>query len=130
MSLERFVDFADVRDFAGLEREVVTHERVEVCTVGLLTKGDFHRPPVILVEPRLVRRLEAHQDEVADQVGLAQLTASGVHALENQLRVVLVAAQRNVHDHELREALAKAREVGPKRLHLFYEEVEVLLHAQ
>ena len=73
--LERLVDLADVRDLAGLHRQVVTHEAVEVGAVGLLSEVHLHRPPVLLVELGLELRLQAHQDEVADQVGLASARA-------------------------------------------------------
>ena len=112
-SLERLVDLAHVRDLARLHRQVVTHEAVEVGAVGLLPEVHLHRPPVLLVEPGLELRLQAHQDEVADQVGLAQLAPGGVQALEDELRVVLVAAERDVHDHELRQALAERRRGRP-----------------
>ena len=108
----------------------MAHEAVELGAVGLLPEVHLHRPPVLLVEPRLERGLEAHQDEVADQVGLAQLLAGGVHALEDELRVVLIAAERDVHDHQLGEAAADRAEVVLLPGEQFGEQVEVLRHAQ
>ena len=105
--LERLVDLAHAGDLAGLHGEVVAHEAVEVRAVGLLPEVQLHRPPVLLVEPRLQLGLQPHQDEVADQVGLAQLLAGRVHALEDELRVVLVAAERDVHHHQLGEAAGR-----------------------
>ena len=58
--LERLVDGADVRDFAGLEGQVVTHEAIEVRAVGFLAERELHGSPVNLVELRLMRLLEAH----------------------------------------------------------------------
>ena len=108
----------------------MTHEAVEVLAVVLLPKGDLHRPPVLLVEARLLGGVQTHQDEVADQVSLTQRAASRVHALEDELRVVLIAAEGDVHDHELCEPLAQRRKVGPDRLHPLLEEVEVLHDAE
>ena len=108
MRFERVVHCVDVRNLAGLHRQVVAHEAVEVRAVGFLPEVHLHRPPELLVEPRLQLRLQAHEDEIADQVGLAQLLAGRVHALEDELRVVLIAAERDVHDHQLRQSLAHA----------------------
>ena len=108
----------------------MTHEVVEVGAVGRLPEGDLHRAPVYLVEARLLRGGEAHQDEVADQVGLTQRAAGRVHALEDELRVVLIATEGDIHDHELCEPFAQRREVGPDRLHPLLEEGEVLGDAE
>ena len=96
-----------LRNLTRLDGQVVAHEAVEVGAVGFLPEVHLHRPPELLVEPGLQLRLQAHQDEVADQVGLAQLLAGRVHALEDELRVVLIAVERDVHDHQLRETLAQ-----------------------
>ena len=98
--------------------------------IGLLPEVQLHRPPVFLVQPRLERGLEAHEDEVTDQVGLAQLLARRVHAFEDELRVVLVAAERNVHHHQLGEAATDRGEVALLRGEQRGEEVEVLRHPQ
>ena len=84
----------------------MTHEAVEVRTVGLLPEGDLHRPPVLLVETRLLGGVQTHQDEIADQVGLTQLAAGRVHALENELWIVLITTEGDIHDHELCKPLA------------------------
>ena len=107
MALEGLVDSADVRDLtAGPERQVVTHEAVEVRAVGLLPEGDLHRPPVLLVEALLPGGVQTHQDEVADQVGLTQLAADRVHALEDELGIILITTEGDIHDHEFCESLA------------------------
>ena len=110
--LERLVDLALARDVARLHGEVVAHEAVELGAVGLLPEVLLHRPPVLFVEPGLELGLKAHEDEVADQVGLAQLLAGRVHALEDELRVVLIAAERDVHDDQLGKAAAYRRQVA------------------
>ncbi|EDP61538.1 hypothetical protein BAL199_13910 [alpha proteobacterium BAL199] len=108
----------------------MAHEAVELGAVGLLPEVQLHRPPVLLVEARLAPGLEAHEDEVADQVSLAQLLAGGVHALEDELRVVLVAAERDVHDHQLGEAATDRGEVALLLGEQLSEQVEILRHAQ
>ena len=127
---ERLVDLAFTRDVTRAHGEVVAHEAVELAAVGLLPEVQLHRPPVLLVEARLEPGLEAHEDEVADQVSLAQLLAGGVHALEDELRVVLVAAERDVHDHQLGEAATDRGEVALLLGEQLSEQVEVLRHAQ
>ena len=99
--LERFVHLPDVGNAAGLDRQVVTHEAVKQLAVVLLPKALLHGVPVVVVECLLLRWLLAHQDIVADQVGLAQLQARRVEALKDQLRVVIVAVQRDVDDDQL-----------------------------
>jgi hypothetical protein len=47
--LERLVHLVDIRDVAGPDGQVVTHEAVEVGAVSLLAERDLHWPPVILV---------------------------------------------------------------------------------
>ena len=98
--LECLVYLADVGDLAGLDRQVMAHEAVEMRAVGVLPEIHLHWPPILFVKARLQLRLQAHQDEVADEVGLAQLAASRVHALEDELRIVLFAVQGDVHDHQ------------------------------
>jgi hypothetical protein len=70
---------------------------------------------------------EAHQHEVADQVRLAELPPRRVHALEDQLRVVLIATQRDVHDDELGEPVTQTDKVALQTLDLGFEECKVLL---
>jgi hypothetical protein len=50
---------------------------------------------------RLLIWLQPHEDEVPDQVSLAQLPASRIHALKNELRVVLIPAECYVHYDKL-----------------------------
>ena len=56
-----------------------------------------------------------------------QLAPGRVHALEDELRVVLVAVERDVHDHQLRQALAERRQLVLDLSHALLEELEVLL---
>ncbi len=99
--LERLVNLAHVRNLARFDREIVAHEGVEVCAVRLLSEIHLHGSPELLVELGLQLRVQTHQDEVADQVGLAQLPPRRVHALEDQLRVVLIATERHVYHKQL-----------------------------
>ena len=104
----------------------MAHEGVELTAVGFLTEGLLHRAPVVGVEPVLVFGIEAHEDVIADQVGLGQLEPGRVHALEDELRVVLVSTQRDVHDDELGEPMAEGREVLAQPGNLLLEESKVL----
>ena len=83
-----------------------------------------------LVEARLLHGGEAHQDEVADQVGLTQCAAGRVHALKDELWVVLITTEGDIHDHELCEPCAQRREVGPNRLHTLLKEGKVFRDAE
>ena len=65
----------------------------KVHDIGRLPEGALHGSPVGLVQLSLELGLQPHQDEVANQVRLAELQTGGVHALEDQLRVVLRAVQ-------------------------------------
>ena len=58
-----------------------------------------------------------------------QLAPGGVQALEDELRVVLVAVERDVHDHELRQPLAERRQLVLDLGHALLEELEVRLDA-
>ena len=111
MSLERVIDGIDVGNLARLDGQVMPHETVEVRAVGFLPEIQLHRPPELLVKPRLQLLLQPHQDIIADEIGLAQLPPSGVHALENELRIVLVAIERDVHHHELGQAFAHGQKI-------------------
>ena len=74
-------------------------------------------------------RLQPHQHEIPNQIRLAECPSGGIHALENQLRIVLLAAEGNVHNEQLGQSPTQWRQVG-QRLHLLLEEREVLLNAQ
>jgi hypothetical protein len=96
--LEHLVDQIEPGHFGGLEGEEVAHEGAElVAAVGLLAEGLLHRPPVEGVEPLLQFGRLAHQHIVADQIGLGELPAGGVHALEDQLGIVLIAGEGHIH---------------------------------
>ena len=99
MLLERFIDLIDVRDLTGFDDQIVTHEAVELVTVSLLAKTHFHRTPVLLVEVSLEVGLKPHEHEVANQVGLTKLSAGRVHALKDELRIVLISIQGNVYHY-------------------------------
>ena len=86
---ERKVHLTHVGNFTRLGGEVVAHESVEVHHIGCLAKCLFHGPPVGVVKLRLQLGLQPHQDVVANEVGLAELQPRGVHALKDQLGVVL-----------------------------------------
>ena len=77
----------------------VPHEGIEMNGVGSLPKALLHPAPIGLVQLGLKLWLQAHQDEIADQVSLAQLKTCRVHALENELRIVLIAAERDIYNH-------------------------------
>ena len=83
MDFEGFVNSVHVGYLTGLKRQVVAHEAIEVGAVGLLPKGNLHRPPMVFVELGLVRGLQVHQNKVADQVSLAQRAPGRIHALED-----------------------------------------------
>lgn len=106
----------------------MAHEAVEVTAIGFLPEFDCHGPPMVFVQPRLMGGFQPHEDEVAHQVCLAQLTPGGVHALKDELGVVLVAAERDVYDHQLGEAFAQGRQVVLQGSDLCLEELEVFLH--
>lgn len=82
MALKGFVDFVKPRNLACFHRQIMTHEGIEMRVVGLLAESDLHRPPELLIQACLKRRLEPHQDKIADEVRLTQLAAGGVHALK------------------------------------------------
>ncbi|EEF93658.1 hypothetical protein CATMIT_01708, partial [Catenibacterium mitsuokai DSM 15897] len=70
---------------------------------------------------------QAHQHVVADQIGLGQRLAGGVHALEDHLRVVDALLQTHVHDHQFSDAGIDHLQIGLGDLS--GEELEVLLDA-
>jgi hypothetical protein len=127
--LEGFVDLALARDLAGAHGQVVAHERIELGAVGLLPEVLLHGSPVLLVQAGLQFGLEAHQDEVPDEIGLAQLLAGRVHALEDELGVVLTAGQRDVHHDQLGEALAHGSKIAVSDGEELRKEVEVAVYA-
>ena len=90
MSLESIVYGVYFWNIAGLNRQIMAHEAVKVSAICLLPEVQFHRPPIVLIEKSLQPRFKTHQNEIADKIGLGQLTPGRVHALENELRVVLV----------------------------------------
>ena len=47
---------------------------------------------MVMIEPGLMLRLQSHQYIVPNQVSLAQGFAGRVHALKNQLGIILVSA--------------------------------------
>jgi hypothetical protein len=91
--LERGIDVAQVRNLASSHGQVMPYEGVKVRAITILGKADLHRVPVILIDLALLVWLQPHQNEIADQVRLAQFTACRVHTLENKLRVMLIAGQ-------------------------------------
>ena len=73
----------------------------------------------------LLVRLQSHENEVADQVGLTQLTTGGIHALEYELWVVPVTVKRNVDDHELIESMTQRSEIKTESIYLLLKEGEI-----
>ena len=71
MTFECVVNRTDVWNLTSHHREVVAHESIKVRAVGLLAEVQFHRTPELFIELRLKQWLQAHQDEIADKVGLA-----------------------------------------------------------
>ena len=100
------MNFPHIWSFTRFGREVVAHEGVEMRCIRILAKGLFHGPPVAFVQRCLQPGLQPRKDEVVDQVGLTQFQPGGVHALKNQLQVVLQAVQGHVNDDQLGQALA------------------------
>ena len=121
-----FRDQIEAGHLGGLEGEEVAHEGAElVAAVGLLAEGLLHRPPVEGVEPLLQFGRLTHQHVVADQVGLRELPAGGIHALEDQLGIVLVAGEGDIHHQQLADATAEHRKVGGGMAELLEEELVV-----
>ena len=85
------------------------------CSIGL---------PVLLIEPCLKLIVLAHQDKVADQVGLSQVEACRIQALEDHLRVILPASEANVDGYELLNA--PINEVEVDVVELFVEKLQIL----
>src|SRR5437870_5446822 len=104
------------------------HEAVEVRGIGLLPEVHFHGPPILLVKPGLELRLQSHQDEVANQISLTQFAPRGIEALEYELWVVLIAAERDVDDYQLGQALADRYQIILRFSHPLFEKLEVGLH--
>jgi hypothetical protein len=126
--LEHLVDQIKPRHLGGLEGEEVAHEGAElVAAVGLLAEGLLHRPPVEGVEPLLQFGRQAHQHVVADQIGLGELPAGGVHALKDQLGIVLIAGEGHIHHQQFADAPADHSQIGGGCAELFEEELVVLL---
>src|SRR6185369_10530548 len=97
---------ADIRNISGVNSQMVPHETVEMGIVGVLAKAEFHRSPELFVEPGLQCWLQTHKNEVSNQICLAQLSAGGIHALENELRIVLIPAEGNIYHNQFRQPFA------------------------
>ncbi len=108
----------------------MAHEAVEVSTVSFLAECDLHGSPMVDIEFGLMLWRQAHQDEITDQVSLTEFAAGGVHALEDQLRVVLGAIKGNIYNHELVEPVAQWYQIVAQRFHLLLEVGEVLFDAE
>ena len=67
---------------------------------------------------------------VLDEIGLAQLTTSGVHTLKYELRIVLVAIESDVHHYKLRQSFTHCDEVAFASSDQFFEELEILRHSE
>ena len=120
----------DGRNLRNLKARGAFLAKADLSGANLTGADLFHRPPMLFVEAGLEVRFKTHEDEVADQVGLAQFLAGRVHALEDELRVVLIAAECDVHDHQLGEATADRGEIAFLFGKQIGEEVEVLRDAQ
>ena len=108
----------------------MSHERVEMDTIAILGKAHLDWMPMVLINPALVIRLESHENEVPDQVRLAKFATCRVHALENQLRVVLIARQRNIDNHQFYQSFAERGQVTIQTRDLVFKERKILLHPQ
>ena len=117
------------RSIARLQREVVAHEAIEGVAIGLLPEGELHRPPVVLIELRLQLVIETHEDVVADEVGLGELLAGRVHALEDELRVVLAASESDIDHQELSQAQTEWCQVALTFVDPCRKELEVVIDA-
>jgi hypothetical protein len=126
--LEHLIDQIEARYLSSLEGEEIPHEGAELAAaVGLLAKRQLHRPPVQGVEPLLKVGRLSHQHIVADQVGLGELPAGGVHALEDQLGIVLIAGEGHIHHQQLADATADHRQISRGIAQLLKKKVVVLL---
>ena len=125
IGFECHIDITDIGYLTGLESQVVSHEAVKMGSISFLREGHLHWVPVILIDPGLVGGLETHQNIVADQVSLAQLTAGRIHALEYELGIVLVAVQRDVDNHQFRETIAQGGQIATERFHAILKEGKV-----
>ena len=101
--LEALVDAVDLRDLARLHRQVVAHEAVEQVLV-LGRERLLERVPGVGVDLGLLPWRLAHEDVVADEVGLREVEAGRVQALEDQLRVVVIPLECDVDHQQLLEA--------------------------
>ena len=77
------LDRIKARNFASLDGQIVTHEGIKMGIVGFLSESHFHGSPKLLVQPCLKSGLKAHQNEIANEVRLAEFPPCGVHALKN-----------------------------------------------
>ena len=100
IDLEALVDAVDLRDLARLHRQVVAHEAVEEALV-VGRERLLERVPGFGVDLGLLLVRQSHQHVVANQVGLREVEPGRVQALEDQLRVVVVALERDVDDQQL-----------------------------
>ena len=101
MHLELLIDVVDIWDLAGRNGKVLPHKVVELRGVALLSEVEFHRSPKLLIKCGLHSRLSAHEDEVSNQIGLTQSPSSRIHAFEDQLRIVLIPIESNIHNQQL-----------------------------
>src|SRR6056297_3463929 len=82
--------------------------------------------PISFVKARLLLFGKPHQDEIPDQVGRAEIHTGGVEALEDELRVVDAAVERDVHEQEAIETPVYRFRVGV--FEQFTEEVIVVAY--
>ncbi|MNZ75166.1 hypothetical protein D3C78_936370 [compost metagenome] len=127
--LECDVDFADIRNIAHLGRQVMPHEGIKVLGISRLAEGFFHGAPIAFIQLRLQRRLQPHENVVADQVRLTEFQAGGVHAFENQLRIILATIKGDFDDDQLREPFTDRNQFGTILAQQGLEKMKVLLDA-
>jgi hypothetical protein len=98
----------DVRDGARfrLDRQVIAHETVKHRHIFRPTQALFHGIPVRVVQSCLLVDVQPHEHEIADEIRLRQLKACRVQALEDELRIVIIPVEGDIHNDEFVDARA------------------------
>src|SRR5919202_1249807 len=89
-------------DLVGTDRVAFLQQKVAHVVVEALAQAGLHRRPDGRVPLLVLRRRQAHEEVVAEEVALGQGHALGVEAFEDAIRVV-VGVQGDGHERQLRQ---------------------------
>ena len=101
-------------------------QQVGIAQLPGIAQRFFERTHIGVVQLRLHRRIQIHEKQVSDQVGVGQIPARRIYGLVELRSVIDTLHKADCHNHEFLETSAQGRNsVRAQRLYLPFEIVKI-----